>query len=104
MSINFTEAEIPQVTRTTNVEPNPFDGVFPRDDKAIVVTVDAAPDSKEVGKMKRHAYNAAKAVDRTCRIVARGTGTAKSPKTELTMWTVKRREYKARNGEDATPE
>lgn len=89
MPLKFTETDVPANVRR-EAEPNPFDGVFPRDDKAIKLTVDGPKDHKNVRKLVTQARKAGLAVDRTTRVKVTQTGTGKNTKTELVFWTVKR--------------
>lgn len=85
-NISFTETDIPTVTRVS--APNPFDGRFPADDKALVTTVNAASDSTDVKRLVSQARKAAKAVERTARVTVVQEGTKAKPVTKVTVWTV----------------
>lgn len=88
MTLNFEQVDVPAQAVTRKSEPNPFDGVFPADEKALRLTVDAPADSKEVRKLISQARKAASAVERTGRVKAETTGSGKNTKTALTFWTV----------------
>lgn len=85
MSIIFETGTIPTVTRATKV--NPFDGQFPSDDHTLIVRVPA----EQVATLTRQAREAAKAVERSARVLVtvEGKGTKADPEVSvLTVWTV----------------
>lgn len=100
-TLKFKQAEIPVVTR--EAEPNPFDGAFPSDDKALIVEVPFAGDGPEVRKLIGQARKAAAAVERTARVKVDAGGTKAKPVTTLTCWTVPpiRRPRNGNNGASA---
>lgn len=99
-ALKFSAAEIPVVTR--EVEPNPFDGAFPSDDKALTTTVPFAEDGPEVRKLISQARKAAQAAERTARVKTASGGTKTKPTTTLTVWTVPPIK-RPRNGNGDTP-
>lgn len=96
MNVDFETAAIPAVTVNRTAEPNPFDGKFPSDEAALVVTIDGTEEEQaaQVKKIISQARKAAQAVDRTARkkteAVEVGTGKTKHNATRVYLWTVSR--------------
>lgn len=107
MELSFTQVEIPATVSTRKAEPNPFDDVFPLDDKALEVVLpgtenDTEKDAKgnmvatdnaaAIRKVIAQARKAAQGKARTARIKKdtreTGTGKARHTETVLTIWTV----------------
>lgn len=99
MSLNIKTASIP--TRTNvgrKAMPNPFDGLFPSDSEALVLTIAEPEDSTEANRIKRQAREAAHKVDRSPQVVTEPT---EDGGTKFTVWTVERVVRKAK---DEAPE
>lgn len=88
--LTFAEADIPKTVGNRKPAPNPFDGVFPRDEKAVQITLEARTpeDEKAITRLSNQARKAAAAVERTGRVqrVDNGNGTV-----TLSFWTVSKR-------------
>lgn len=101
-ALKFTKAEIPATVSTRVAEPNPFDGHFPADDKALSFAIDGAADSPMAKKLTAQARKAAQAVDRTARVKTEQSGPKTKPVTTFTVWTIAR-VTRPRGGTDNTP-
>lgn len=86
----LTETEIPEVTVTRTAEPNPFDGKFPADDKALQIILPGKAEdvTKDVSKITRLARTAAGKVDRSARVHATPDGSGKTARVVVKVWTV----------------
>lgn len=96
--ITFTEVEIPTKAKAGRTAmPNPFEGKFPSDDKALMIEIPEERGSVEANRIERQARTAAKAVDRTARILIEDVEDAKGkPKgTRFTIWTIERQVRKS---------
>lgn len=94
MDLQFgTATDIPATTVARESEPNPFDGHFPSDDKALPVVITAKTEddlSKAVTKAKNQSRKAAQAVERSARAKeTERAGDAKKGYTATVLfWTV----------------
>lgn len=88
-NLAFEETTIPS---TTSKEPNPFDGKFPADDKALSVVVDGDADSAAIKKLRSQARKAANSAERSARVkvedASEGSGKNRKVRTRFTVWTV----------------
>lgn len=92
MTIEIKTTEIPATARTGRTPmPNPFKDAFPSDDKALTFTLDQPLNSTEARRIIRQVRAAAKAVNRTGRIVTKDVKGG----VEFTVWTVERMTRKA---------
>lgn len=85
--MEFSKTEIPTASRSGRTPlPNPFVGEFPADEKALSLTLAGGRESLEVRRLTRQARQAAKAVDRTARIML----TDVEGGVEFKVWTVEK--------------
>lgn len=92
MTIEIKTTEIPATARTGRTPmPNPFIEAFPSDDKALTFVVAEGRDSREANRAIRQVRAAAKAVNRTGRIVMKDVEGG----VEFTVWTIERMTRKA---------
>lgn len=92
MSLNFVDAEIPAEQGRAK-EPNPFDGIFPRDEKAVVLEMPGQNDDKDengaaIRRLCKQARDAAIAVERSARVRQQVKQVKGKDVTVLTFWTV----------------